>query len=111
MFQKKGLYNGMRVSDIGEKIFSFWLRKYSIVFSVIFFGICAGGGFLWYYSLYYFHWNDEQKQTYIDSQSHKTALNTKDLENVLYVLDNRESVYKSKNTSVKNIFLTDPKPK
>lgn len=111
MFQKKSGYDGMHASSILKNISSFWLRRYRIIFFTMFISICVWSGFLWYYSLYYFHWSDDQKQTYMNAQSHKSALHIKDFEKVIHVLDNRDSVYASEFPSPHNIFKTDPKVK
>jgi hypothetical protein len=104
MFQNKSEHGGISAGGMTKRFFSFWMRKYKIVFFIIFFGICAWSGFLWYYSLYYFQWSLDQKQAYIDSQSHKTALNMNDFENVLKILDNRNSIYREEKPPAKTIF-------
>jgi hypothetical protein len=109
MFEKKSGYNRIQISDIAESVFVFWLRWYKTAFFVVFFGICIWSVFLWYYSLYYFTWSDQQKQAYIESQSHRTELNQKKFEKALDTIDTRRKIYQSEPVSVKNIFLTDPK--
>jgi hypothetical protein len=107
MSQKKINFNGIQINSIIEKVFSFWSHKYEFIFRVLFFGVCVAGISFWYYSLYYFQWNDDQKQTYIRSQSQWTTLDTKNFEKSLLILENRKKIYQSDGVSVKNIFRTD----
>ncbi len=111
MFQTKDIGNGMHQSNLIERVFAFWLKRYKLIFFLIFFSVCLAGGFLWYYSLYYFHWTPEQKQAYSDEKSHRDTLNTKDFEEVLRSIDNRENIYHSNPVVVRNIFLTSPSVK
>ncbi|MDD5084065.1 MAG: hypothetical protein PHT88_04045 [Candidatus Moranbacteria bacterium] len=109
MFEKKNGYNKIRVADIAESAFSVWLRRYKAVFFILFFGICAWSAFLWYYSLYYFHWDEQQKQEYRAAQSHLTTLDKKGFDKVLDVAENRRETYTSEPAVVRNIFMTKPK--
>lgn len=111
MFQKKAGSGNIDIGDIWDGFVALWSRKYKSVFFTIFLGVCVWGGFLWYYSLYYFQWSPEQKQSYIASQSRRTVFNQAGFEKVLRVLDTRESVYRSESASLKNVFATDKKAK
>lgn len=110
MFEKSGGHGKMSMSRITDSVVSLWIRSYTYLFFVAFFGVCAWGAFLWYYSLYRFQWSPEQKRTYTESQSHRTVLNKNDFDQVLGTLDHRENIYRSDPVPVKNIFMTDPPP-
>jgi predicted acetyltransferase len=65
----------------------------------------------WYYSLYYFHWSNDQIKQYTDSQVQQTDLDEVKFEKVLAGLRNRDDVYHKPSEMVQNIFMTDrPKP-
>jgi cytoskeletal protein RodZ len=106
MFEKKFGSGGAYTARIIKKLSTLWIHWYKTVFFILFFGICIWGGFLWYYSLYYFQWSPERKQAYIDSQSHQTVLNEKGFKNALEIIDHRANAYQSEPVSVKNIFRT-----
>lgn len=108
MSEKRIRYDRARAEDMFENIVLWWLRNYKSIFFVALIGISIWGGFLWYYSLYYFEWSPEQKQSYISAQSKRTVLNKKEFENVLSILDRRDGTYRSEPIVLKNIFTIDP---
>jgi hypothetical protein len=90
-----------------------YLRKYKLIFFVLFFGIGASGVLIWYYSLYYFHWTQERKDQYRSEKSKSTTLNSEGFQKVLRNLDERDRRYSSEKESA-NSFFAEPlksKPK
>ena len=106
MFQKTNQSSQSGSAKIIHSICAFWLRKYKLVFFMIFFVLCIWGIALWYYSLYYFHWSNDQIKQYTDSQTHQTDLNEPRFEKALAGLHNREDVYQKPSEMVRNIFMT-----
>lgn len=111
MFQTKNQSIHISFIKIAQAIANFWLRKYKFVFFAIFFGVCIWGIFLWYYSLYFFHWSDDQVKQYTQSQAQQTDLDESRFDKVLAGLHNRDDVYHKPSEMVRNIFMTNkPKP-
>lgn len=81
-----------------------WGRWYKRVFFFLFFALCVWIGFVWYYGTVMFHWSDDQKNAYRNSQEQKTTLNQSDFEEALRILDNRASVFTSDSEPPKEIF-------
>ena len=107
MFQTKNQSSCMSFAKVVHAVCAFWLRKYKLIFFMIFFGVCIWGIALWYYSLYYFHWSSDQVKQYTESQTHQTDLDESKFDKVLTGLRNREDIYRKPSEMVRNIFITD----
>ena len=43
-----------------------WYRYYKLLFFLLFLIVLAWGGYIWYFSIYKYSWNDAQKKEYLD---------------------------------------------
>jgi hypothetical protein len=104
LFQKKENQKEWSLKGVQAQSALFWLKWYRIFFRLLFVVICLWGGFLWYYSLYYFHWSDAEKQAYIQSQTHQVNFNENGFGMVLRMLDANDKDYEADAPTLRDMF-------
>lgn len=94
----------IQAEDVLNEIKSGWFKYYQKVFIVVFVLTIAGGGYIWYSSLYNSQWSEFQKQQYIDSQQKKESFNENNFKEIIKVIDDRKNIYEGESMEVKDIF-------
>ena len=85
-----------------------WYRYFKVFFVLLFLCISLFGSFLWYQSLYNFHWDDSQKKAYIETTTKETNLKQKEFEKLLTSLKERESQHEEESPISRNVFTGEP---
>ncbi|MCW1888175.1 MAG: hypothetical protein KIH67_001320 [Candidatus Moranbacteria bacterium] len=85
-----------------------WYRYFKVIFALLFLAVIGWGSFIWYQSLYNFHWNDEQKKSYMETVTKETNLKQKEFDKLLASLKERESKHNEESPIDRNLFTGEP---
>jgi hypothetical protein len=85
-----------------------WYRYFKLMFTFLFFGVLALGGYLWYTSLYNYQWDENQKKSYMEKTFTETNLKEKEFSQLLAALKARADQQQNPLTISRNLFTGEP---
>ncbi len=73
-------YNWKKVPG---KFFTLWLKRYKLIFLLLFLVVAGWGGYEWHYNLVVFKWSSEERQKYLETTIKETDFQEADFLKVL----------------------------
>ena len=81
------------LSAIIRRGWYFWIRHYKSLFTLGFLLLTGFAGYQWHYSLYRYHWTDQERKTYLETTVKETAFQEKKFLDVMDRLKQDREVY------------------
>lgn len=81
-----------------------WRRWQHIMFLSTLIAALVAGGVLWYWSLYVFHWTDEERTAYVNSKVQAIWLNESRFSKVIDTVNMRQERYNILEKNGRDIF-------
>lgn len=77
-----------RISVLRRQVMHQWIKRYKILFFVLFLFVSLFGGTQWYLYLNRYTWSTEEKKAFLDRTIKETAFKEDQYRNVLKALEN-----------------------
>ena len=69
--------------NVWHKAFYHWMKRYKIVFALLFVIVATLGGLQWYRDLMKYRWSEDQKKSYIERTVTQTIFNKEKFQHAL----------------------------
>ncbi len=88
-----------------KKIFTVWLKRYKLLFSLSFVIVASWGGYEWRHNLFVYHWSSEDRQRYLEATIKETAFQEKDFLEVLGKIEKGTQKHAETVTAERDLFI------
>lgn len=86
-----------------------WMKHYKLLFFAIFLMVMGWGGYQWWYSLYKYHWNDEDRKAYLTATVKETSFHEQAFQQVLTKLDDLAAAHRQTIVPKRELFVSTKK--
>lgn len=95
----------LKWKNIPQHVFQVWLKRYKLLFFLLFIVVALWSGYDWYHSFAHYSWNPEERQQYLTATVRETSFQEDDFLDVLKHLDNIHEKHQQNETVERDLFL------